>query len=203
MRKILKVHFQRIFSFFVLCVLCVAMLLGGQMTAPVAYADTVVGNVKMDSSNVMDDLQNSTIDGMPFDISNYAFDESKQTQVFMFTEYCYSFYSNMQGNYELYVYVYNPQGLHFKTNSMLNTISLRAGGNDSIGHTKYTLAYLNQCELPNYEGLFLKFKLLLSGEQKEQIFGNLASDKRVYDVSELELVKDGETQADSYYVGTK
>ena len=150
MRKILKVHFQRIFSFFVLCVLCVAMLLGGQMTAPVAYADTVVGNVKMDSSNVMDDLQNSTIDGMPFDISNYAFDESKQTQVFMFTEYCYSFYSNMQGNYELYVYVYNPQGLHFKTNSMLNTISLRAGGNDSIGHTKYTLAYLNQCELPNY-----------------------------------------------------
>ena len=43
MRKILKVHFQRIFSLFVLCVLCVAMLLGGQMTAPVAYADTAIG----------------------------------------------------------------------------------------------------------------------------------------------------------------
>ena len=203
MRKILKVHFQRFLSLFFLFVLCAATVLGGQMSAPVAYANTVAGDVQMDSSNVMDDLQNSTIDGVPFDISNYAFDESKQTQVFMFTEYCYSFYSNMQGNYGLYVYVYNPQGLRFKTNSMLNTISLRAGGNDSIGHTKYTLAYLNQCELPNYEGLFLKFKLLLSGEQKEQIFGNLASDKRVYDVSELELVKDGETQVDSYYVGTK
>ena len=132
MRKILKVHFQRFLSLFFLFVLCAAMVLGGQVSASVAYADTVVGNVKMDSSNVMDDLESSTVDGKPFDISNYAFDESKQTQVFMFTEYCYSFYSNRQGNYGLYVYVYNPQGLKFKTNSILNTISLRAGGNDGI-----------------------------------------------------------------------
>lgn len=203
MRKILKVHFQRFLSLFFLFVLCAAMVLGGQVSASVAYADTVVGNVKMDSSNVMDDLQNSTIDGVKFDISNYAFDENKQTQVFMFAEYCYSFYSNRQGNYGLYVYVYNPQGLKFKTNSILNTISLRAGGNDGIGHTKYTLLYLNQCEIQNYEGLFLKFKVMLSGEQKERIFGNLASDKRVYDVSEIELVTDGEAMSESYYVGTK
>ena len=63
MKKILKVHFQRIWSLFVLCVLCVAMFLGGQMTAPVAYADTAIGDVQMDSSNVMDDLQSSTVDG--------------------------------------------------------------------------------------------------------------------------------------------
>ena len=203
MRKILKVHFQRFLSLFFLFVLCAAMVLGGQVSASVAYADTVVGNVKMDSSNVMDDLQNSTIDGVKFDISNYAFDENKQTQVLMFTEYCYSFYSNLQDNYGLYVYVYNPQGLKFKTNSILNTISLRAGGNDGIGHTRYTLLYLNQCEIQNYEGLFLKFKVMLSGEQKERIFGNLASDKRVYDVSEIELVTDGEAMSESYYVGTK
>ena len=48
MKKILKVHFQRIWSLFVLCVLCVAMFLGGQMTAPVAYADTAIGDVQMD-----------------------------------------------------------------------------------------------------------------------------------------------------------
>lgn len=203
MRKILKVHFQRFLSLFFLFVLCAAMLLGGQMSAPVAYADTVAGDVKMDSSNVMDDLQNSTVDGVSFDISNYAFDESRQTQVFMFAEYCYSFYSNRQGNYGLYVYVWNPQGLHFKINSALNMVSMRAGDNDGNGYTKYMLLYLNQCELPNYEGLFLKFKVMLSGEQKERIFGNLASDKRVYDVSEIELVTDGETHSESYYVGTK
>ena len=203
MRKFLKVHFQRLLSLLFLLVLCAAMVLGGQVSAPVAYADTVIGDVKMDSSNVMDDLQNSTIDGVKFDISNYAFDENKQTQVFMFAEYCYSFYSNRQGNYGLYVYVWNPQGLHFKTNSALNTISIRAGTDDGAGYTKYTLLYLNQCEIPNYEGLFLKFKVMLSGEQKERIFGNLASDKRVYDVSEIELVTDGETKSESYYVGTK
>lgn len=203
MRKFLKVHFQRILSLFVLCVLCVAMFLGGQMTVPVAYADTAIGDVQMDSSNVMDDLQNSTIDGVPFDISNYAFDENQPAQVFMFTEYCYSFYSNLRDNYGLYVYVWNPQGLKFKTNSTLNTISIRAGDDDSIGHTKYMLLYLNQCEIPNYEGMFLKFKVMLSGEQKEQIFDRLVSDKRVYDVSEIELVTDGETKSQYYYVGTE
>ena len=175
MRKILKVHFQRFLSLFFLFALCAATVLGGQMSAPVAYADTVVGDVKMDSSNVIDDLQNSTVDGVSFDISNYAFDESRQTQVFMFAEYCYSFYSNRQGNYGLYVYVWNPQGLHFKINSALNMVSMRAGDNDGNGYTKYMLLYLNQCELPNYEGLFLKFKVMLSGEQNERIFGKHAS----------------------------
>ena len=202
MKQILKVHFQRILSLFVLCVLCVAMVLGGHSTAPVAYADTVIGDVQMDSSNVMDDLQNSTIDGVKFDISNYAFNEDYETQVFMLGEYCYSFYSNLRDNYGLYVYVWNPQALKFKTNSTLNAISLRAGADNGAGHTKYMLLYLNQCEIPNYEGLFLKFKVMLSGEQKEQIFDRLASDKRVYDVSEIELVLDGNSSADSYFVDT-
>lgn len=203
MRQKVKDNLIRISALFVLCILCVAMILGGQMTAPVAYADTVIGNVQMDSSNVMDDLQNSTIDGIKFDISNYAFDENQPAQVFMFAEYCYSFYTNLRGNYGLYVYVYNPQRLKFKTNSTLNTISIRAGADDSVGYTKYTLLYLNQCEIPNYEGMFLKFKVILSGEQKEQIFDRLASDKRVYDVSEIELVADSETKSQYYYVGTE
>ena len=81
MKKILKVHFQRILSLFVLCVLCVAMFMGGQMTAPVVYADTAFGDVQMDSSNVMDDLQSSTVDGEPFDLRDYAFDENAETNV--------------------------------------------------------------------------------------------------------------------------
>lgn len=202
MKKFLKVHFQHIIGVLLLFVLCMTMW-GGQVSAPVVYADTAIGDVQMDSSNVMDDLENSTIDGVKFDISNYAFDESQPTQVFMFTEYCYSFYSKLQNNYGLYVYVWNPQGLKFKTNSTLNTISIRAGEDDGSGHAKYMLLYLNQCDIQNYEGLFLKFKVMLSGEQKQAVFDSLASDKRVYDVSEIELVTDGELKAESYYVGTK
>ena len=98
MRKILKVHFQRILSFFVLCVLCVVMLLGGQMTAPVAYAETSAGVLAYDSTNVMDDLEKTTIDGSSFDVKDYPFDEKRDTSVLLFAEYCYSFYSNKQGN---------------------------------------------------------------------------------------------------------
>lgn len=203
MKRILKVNFQRLLWLVVLFALCVVTVMGGFSAAPVAYADTVIGDVQMDSSNVMDDLENSTIDGVPFDIANYAFDESKQAQVFMFAEYCYSFYSNMQGNYALYVYVWNPQGLKFKTNSTLNTISLRAGEDNSGEYNKYLLLYLNQCEIANYEGLFLKFKVFLSAEQKEQIFDGLPSNKRVYSVGEIELITDGSSSAQSYYVGTK
>lgn len=200
MKKILKVHFQRIWSLFALCVLCVAMFLGGQMTAPVAYADTAIGDVQMDSSNVMDDLQNSTIDGVKFDISNYAFDENQPVQVFMFAEYCYSFYTNLRGNYGLYVYVYNPRGLSFNLNSTRNTIQFHAGEQEHSA--KYLLLYLNQCEIPNYEGLFLKFKVYLTGEQKADILANLNSAERVYDVTEIELVLADTGEVENYTVST-
>lgn len=200
MRKILKVHFQRLLSLFVLCVLCAAMVLGGQVSVPVAYADTLVGNVQMDSSNVMDDLENSTVDGKPFDF-DYAFDEQGETNVFAFAEYCYSFYSNLQGNYGLYVYVHNPRGLTFNLRSTRNTIQFRAGAQEHSA--KYTLLYLNQCEIPNYEGLFLKFKVMLSGEQKADILANLNSTERVYDVTEIELVSAETGEAENYPVSTE
>ena len=87
MKKILKVHFQRILSLFVLCVLCVAMFMGGQMTAPVVYADTAFGDVQMDSSNVMDDLQSSTVDGEPFEMPKQTCLPLRNT-VTVFTAIC-------------------------------------------------------------------------------------------------------------------
>ena len=200
MKKILKVHFQRILSLFVLCVLCVAMFMGGQMTAPVVYADTAFGDVQMDSSNVMDDLQSSTVDGEPFDLRDYAFDENAETNVFAFAEYCYSFYSNLQGNYGLYVYVHNPRGLTFNLNSTRNTIQFRAGEQEHSA--KYSLLYLNQCEIPNYEGLFLKFKVYLTGEQKADILASLNSAERIYDVTEIELVTADTGEVENYNVST-
>ncbi len=200
MKKILKVHFQRIWSLFVLCVLCVAMFMGGQMTAPVAYADTAIGDVQMDSSNVMDDLESSTVDGEPFDLRDYAFDENAETNVLAFAEYCYSFYSNLQGNYGLYVYVHNPRGLSFNLNSTRNTIQFRAGEQEHSA--KYLLLYLNQCEVPNYEGLFIKFKVYMTAEQKADILANLNSAERVYDVTEIELVLADTGEVENYTVST-
>lgn len=167
---------------------------------PVAYADTAIGDVQMDSSNVMDDLQSSTVDGEPFDFRDYAFDENAETNVFAFAEYCYSFYSNLQSNYGLYVYVHNPRGLTFNLNSTRNTIQFRAGEQEHSA--KYSLLYLNQCEIPNYEGLFLKFKMYLTGEQKADILASLNSAERIYDVTEIELVTADTGEVENYTVST-
>lgn len=200
MRKVLHDNFMRIVSLLVFVVLCVAMVLGGHSTAPIAYADTLIGDVQMDSSNVMDDLQSSTVDGEAFDFRDYAFDEQGETNVFALAEYCYSFYSNMQGNYGLYVYVHNPRGLTFNLNSLRNTIQLRAG--EQAQFTKYPLLYLNQCEIPNYEGLFLKFKVYMTGEQKAAVLDSLNSTERTYEVTEIELVAASTGEAENYTVST-
>ena len=118
--------------------------------------------------------------------------------MFAFAEYCYSFYSNLQGNYGLYVYVHNPRGLTFNLNSTRNTIQFRAGEQEHSA--KYSLLYLNQCEIPNYEGLFLKFKVYLTGEQKADILASLNSAERIYDVTEIELVT-ADTGEVYYYSG--
>ena len=201
MRKIMKDNFKRIAALLLLVLLCMAMVMGGLVSAPIAYADTLIGDVKMDRTNVMDDLESATVDGEPFDFRDYAFDESSETNVFAFAEYCYSFYGNMQGNYGLYVYVHNPRGLTFNLQSTSNSIQLRAGSQEHS--VKYTLLYLNSCERENYEGLFLKFKVMLAAEQKADIFDSLNSAERVYEVAEIELVSADTGEAQAYPVSTK
>ena len=202
MQKTLRKALLHSVTVLVLCMLCLAMALGGLLTSPVVYADTVIGDVQMDCSDVMEDLESSTIDGKPFDISDYAFDESEQTQVIMFAEYCYSFYANRQENYGLYVYVWNPQGLKFTLDSTRNKISLRTGKDESVGYTKYTLLYLDQCDQTNYEELFLKFKVMLKDKEKEKILESLKSDERVYSIGEIELLTEGAANATASAVST-
>ena len=64
----------------------------------VAYA-TSASEINFDSTNVLDDLNSSTVHGEPFDITDYPYDESKQVQVINFVEYCYSYRANQRENY--------------------------------------------------------------------------------------------------------
>ena len=92
---------------------CFGAVMGGQgnLSAFAAEDDTI----RFEQTNVMDDLENSSVDGKPFDVRDYAFNNQKEAQVLMLAEYCYSFYANLQGNFGLYLYVWNPQGLRFDT----------------------------------------------------------------------------------------
>lgn len=160
------------------------------------------GVAAYEKTNVMDDLTNATINGEPFDLEKYNFDTKKNTQVLSFIEYCYSFYEEKQGDFGLYVYVYNPKGLKFDTESVLNQVQFAITNETDSAYTKYPLKFLNMSEKADYEGLFYKFKVVLSDEQKQDILGMVNSSNRMYKVSGIELLTKGDMNATEYAVNT-
>ena len=189
MKKILKRIFSAVISF-ALAVLGVAV--GVFPTAFPAHAETALS---YEQTSVMDDLTNATIDGKKFSVSDYPADKSRQTQVLSFVEYCYSADTAKQGNYGLFVYVYNPKRLAIETGSPLNAIQLSIS---NASYTKYPLTFLNE----DQDGLFYKCKVALTDEQKQAILSTLDSENRVYRVSGIELLVQGNLNATEYAVAT-
>ncbi len=161
-----------------------------------AAAETSDG-ISFDSTYVMDDLVGSTVDGAPFNLKDYAFDKNKPTKIFSFVEYCYSFNATKQDNYGLYVYLYNPQGINFDFDSVQNKIQLAVGAG-ATGYQKYSLQFLNCSRETNYEGLFIKYKIVLSEARKEEVLSALNSTERTYRVSGIELLTEGNANATDY-----
>lgn len=177
-----------------------------QDVARFAFADS--DSVSFDDSNVMDDLESSTINGKPFDFIEYAFDETKSLQIVNFVEYCYSYKANMRGNYGIYIYIYNPKGLDIVENSGQNKIEMAVSwvkGDDGTyradRYEKFNLKFCNKSEKANYKGLFYKFKVVDKEIDGKTMAQRVNSTERRYDVSGVELLTRGNTNATEYGVG--
>lgn len=169
-------------------VILITSFVGGG--ARFARAATTTSAVEaFEAQNVWEDLHDATIDGEGIDLTLYNFDEHKSVQLISFVEFCYSFRSDKQNNYGLYIYVYNPRGYDWTATTYWaqNKIQLRTGGNSSANFEKYRLQYLNKSEESGYEGLFYKFKIVLSGTQRSNILASLNSNSRIYEISGIEL----------------
>ena len=144
-----------------------------------------------------------TVNGQPFDVKDYPYDEDSQAQIVNFVEYCYSYKGNMQSNYGLYVYVYNPQGLNISTNSKSNKIQM-AVSYDSEGkpnnYAKFDLQFLSKSENSDYKNLFYKFKVVDREINGTTFKDRVNSNERRYDVSGIELVTYGANNATEYPV---
>ena len=186
MQRVKHKKFMRVVGFFFVAVLLFAAVWGSLMAAPTAYA---ASGLNIDSTNVLDDLNGSTIGGKEFNLADYPYDENSKTQVISFSEYCYSYYSKNQGNYGLYVYVYNPQGKAFDERTERNKIQFSADGGKS--YDKYVLQFLNYSHGSDCEGLFYKFKVIFTNEQRKAVLNALDSEKRVYKISGIELLSGG------------
>lgn len=190
---------QRIF----VCLIALVMVFGVVVSAAPDIAYAAGSELNYDKTNVMDDLTSSTVNGQPFDVKDYPYDEDSQAQIVNFVEYCYSYKGNMQGNYGLYVYVYNPQGLNISTNSKSNKIQM-AVSYDSEGnpndYAKFDLLFLSKSEDSNYKNLFYKFKVVDREINGTTFKDRVNSNERRYDVSGIELLTYGANNATEYPV---
>ena len=184
--------------FILLTVLCL-LFPGGQSTY--AYAQD---NVSFEKSNVLDDLTSSTVNGEAFDLRKYPYNDNGSVTIMNFVEYCYSYKSNMRGNYGLYVYVYNPKGLNFDTSVKQNKIQMAVAYDDSGTPTRYEkfeLKYCNRSEGNTYKNLFYKFKVVDRKIDDKTFLDRVNSHERRYDISGIELTTKGQQNATEYGVG--
>lgn len=191
----------------IICILIFLMLFGAVFTAAMNIAFAYSGN-KFDNTNVLDDLKSSTVDGKPFDINAYPYDSTglvKSPSVINFVEYCYSFKVNMQSNFGLYIYFYNPQALELDTQNKGNKIQLAVKYNSEGAPTDYEKFDLQFCSVstePNYYRLFYKFKIVdRKGADGKTIVQRVNSNERRYDISGAELVTKGNKNAAEYPIG--
>lgn len=200
----------RIAALFLLAVLVFCMYAGGNFPSRV-YADTG-GELNYDKTNVLDDLKSATVNGQPFNLSAYPRNPFGTPQVITFAEYCYSQYENGNGNYALYVYVYNPALTEFSLISQRNKIEISSdffyAGEEGIAgsvkdYTKFPLKFCN-ASTGDYENRFLKFRIvdennvLLNAEREHEA----ATGNRYYHIAGIELFAVGgdATTAQDYWV---
>ena len=152
--------------------------------------------------NVMDDLKNSTLNGQAFSVEAYPFTGKGNPAVLSLIEYGYSPFQERQDSFNLYVYIYNPAGIKFLPNSSLNSITMKFGRLDSAeSYERYPLSYLNMSKESDYLGLYWKFKVVLTEEQRASLLTTLNSSERIYAVSEFELVPEDTGTVVAYGVG--
>lgn len=177
----------RVHKLFLILILLLTLILS--VFLPIAaYA---LDSPSFDRIDVMDDL-NAT-EG--FNIYHYGFNGLSRLKLFNFVEYAYSPFVNESVNFGLYVYLYNPTNIKFDKNGE-NAIELAVGSSPISSDTrKYRLKFLS-ATTGNYANLFYKFKIIGA----DDIYSLLSSNKRIYNISGIELDTDTEGIVD-YGIG--
>ncbi len=184
-------------------IFALVMVFGMVFISTVPNIAMAAESVSYEQSNVLDDLQTSTVGGEPFDLLDYPFDEEGQVQVINFVEYCYSYRVNMQDNYGLYLYVYNPRGLNIATASKSNKVQMAVSYNGEgkpNQYEKFDLQFCSKSAQGDYKNLFYKFKVVEHKVNGKSFLDRVNSNERRYDISGIELMTFGNTTATEYGV---
>ena len=151
---------------------------------------------RFDSTNVLDDLKNSTIAGEKFNPDDYTYTDERELKVLNFAEY--GFGVKDTSRYGLYVYVYNPTGKPIQpVESNKVTVATMYNDGTATDYEKFELQLLSASD-GKYAYLFYKFKLKDVNKLLSRV--QASANKRRYDVSEIELRFEGSYTAEAFAV---
>ena len=180
--------------------LSLMIIIGVASAAPMtAFATT--SETSYAETNVLEDLLSSSVNGKPFNIKDYPYNQDETIQIISFIEYCYSYRENMINNYGLYIYVYNPQGFNIldsESNKIQMAVYYDEKGNPA-SYEKFNLKLCNKSQ-GDYNNLFYKFKVIDKKIDGKLFCDRVNSNERRYDVSGVELLFQGANNTIEYSV---
>lgn len=156
-------------------------------------------DTSLDKTAVLDDL----------DLDAMTLPEANDDNLFVvsFVEYCFAYNKDYNGNFGLYVYVYNPSSetITVVANGSENKITLGVEyeGEEVKAYDKFSLRCLSVSD----DGRFIKYKIVdaESAVTGETIMTRLLRQRlqRIYDVSEIEIMRGYGEIPKSSAVGTR
>lgn len=166
------------------------------LSASVKTAYAADSGNAFDDTRVEDDLADMDLDFVKANYTDIAIVE--------FIEYCYADNVFKQGNYGLYLYVYNPDRIDFSVKTGANTVNMAVGydgDGDPNAYENRALQYVGKTT-GNNEGLLYKFKvaetkdILITQKEYNKTYG-----ERRYDIAGVQLRETGSALAEDHAVG--
>lgn len=188
----------------IICTVLAALLIYGSV--PKAYAEEEK-TYAFDAVSVEADLE--SIEGFSYLLYPYDPIGFHSPQIFNVAEWAYSFDEARRGDYALYVYFYNPQGLDIHEDSNQNKIVLAVDYDkypvtqDSLptSYETFDLAFCSKTG-GDYANLFYKYRVIdHESADGKTVAERVNSNGRRYDISEILLKTRGEDNATAYRVG--
>lgn len=146
-----------------------------------------------DSTYILTDLM--SLEG--FSLSAYPKNANGEISIINFAEYGYGKQSK---EYGLYFYIYNPTERSINVQSTKNKISIATGYGENGMPNDYKKFILRLCSVStgDYANRFYKLKVV---DTDGEIVSHLKAEERRYDVAEMELLYQGNSNATAFSVG--
>lgn len=194
----MKALHKRILSVIAVAFMAVLMVFTSVMQ-PQVTVFAASNEVLLDTTPVMDDLEDTDLFAIRDEYTG------NDLYVISFVEYCFAYDMKLNGNYGLYVYVYNPSAKSVLKESTQHRINLGVvyDGTEVKGYDTFNMRCLSVSD----DGRFLKFKVVDKASEftGETILSRVSASKlkRIYDVAEIEVCHKYGEIADSYPVGKR